>query len=80
MDVFGGAFALAGAEESTGVWVGGVVGYGGGGLEEVGYGIGGGVEGWVDGFETDTTGSGGPVGSWFAGGLMRWHIALRRCM
>ena len=77
MDVFRGAFAFAGAEEPAGVRVGGVVAYGGGGLEEVGDGVGGRVEGGVDGFETDTTGSGGPVGSWFAGGLTRWHVVLR---
>lgn len=78
MDVFGGAFAFAGAEEAAGVWVGGVVGYGGGGLEEVGDGVGGGLEGGGDGFETDTAGSGGPVGSWFAGRLTGWHVVLRR--
>ncbi len=78
MNVFGGAFAFAGAEEPAGFGVGGVVGYGGGGLEEVWDGVGGGVEGGVDGFKTDTTGSWRPVGSWFAGGLTRWNVVLWR--
>ena len=78
VDVFRGAFALAGAEEPAGVGVGGVVGYGRGGLEEVWDGVGWGMESGVDGFKTDTTGSGGPVGSWFAGGLTRWHVVLWR--
>ena len=78
MDVFGGAFAFAGAEEPAGVGVGGVVGYRWGGLEEVGDSVRRGVEGGVDGFEADTTGSGGPVGSWFAGRLTRWHVVLWR--
>lgn len=76
VDVLRGAFAFAGAEEPAGVGVGGVVGYGGGGLEEVWNGVGRGMESGVDGLKADTTGSGGPVGSWFAGRLTRWHVVL----
>ncbi len=78
VDVFRGAFAFAGTEEPARVWVGGVVGYGRGGLEKVWNGVGGWMESRVDGFKTDTTGSGGPVGSWFSWGLTRWHVVLWR--
>lgn len=78
VDVFRGAFAFAGAEEPPGFRLGGVVGYGRGGLEKVWDSVRGGMESGVDGFKTDTTGSGGPVGSWFAWGLTRWHVVLWR--
>ena len=78
MDVFRGAFAFAGAEKPAGFWIGGVVGYRRGGLEEIWDGVGERMEGGVDGFETDTTGSRGPVGSWFAWGLTWWHGILWR--
>ena len=63
MDIFRGAFALAGAEEPARFRVGGVVGHGRRGLKKIWDGVGGGMESGIDGFKTDTTGTGGPVGS-----------------
>ena len=76
MDVFGGAFAFAGAEQAAGLRVGGFVGYGGGGLEDSRDGFRGGMEGWEDDFEADAAGSWAVVflciGGW--GGLAWWGL------